>query len=70
MIDSRKQLQTEFITSNFDNVLGKDFFIQLLNEPPTPERKAQVEQILKKAPKNFKKDEDIRRFVTQAGYKL
>lgn len=70
LLDSRRELQTEFITSNFDNVLGKNFFIQLLDEPPTPERKAQVEQILKKAPKNFKGDEDIKRFVRQAGYKF
>ena len=70
LIKSRNELQTEFIINNFDNVLGKGFFIQLLNEKPTPEQKAQVEKILNKAPKSFKADEEIQQYLHRAGFKL
>ena len=53
-------LVTEFVTDNFDNVLGPFIFIQMSSSVP------QVEHIWSKAPETFKQQADVSAFYRNA----
>lgn len=66
IIQQEDSLVTDFVTSNFDNVLGPFVFVRMSSSIP------QIEHILSKAPdsfKNLKAVDDFYKFVTGEGQK-
>jgi hypothetical protein len=64
IIQQEDSLVTDFVTSNFDNVLGPFVFVRMTSSIP------QIEHILSKAPDTFKRlsaVDEFYKFVTGAG---
>lgn len=69
------RLITNFITSNFDNVLGAGVFMILTSSYPYPVMTPQIEEIMAKATPYFKNDVYVKNYIkaakenmTQMGY--
>ncbi len=69
------RLITNFITSNFDNVLGAGVFMIMTSNYPYPVMTPQIEEIMAKATPYFKNDVYVRKYIkaakenmTQMGY--
>lgn len=60
------RLVTNFITSNFDNVLGAGIFMIMTSNYPYPVITPQIEEILTKATPYFKHDVYVRNYVRAA----
>ncbi len=60
------RLITQFITSNFDNVLGTGVFMILTSSFPYPIMTPQIEEILVKATPYFKNNSYVRRYIDAA----
>lgn len=60
------RLVTNFITTNFNNVLGAGIFMIMTSNYPYPIITPQIEEILTKATPYFKQDEYVRNYVRAA----
>ncbi len=60
------KLIKEFITGNYENVLGTGIFMILCSNMPYPMMTPQIEEILDKAPDSFKNHPFIKEFVSAA----
>ncbi len=60
------RLVTNFITSNFDNVLGAGVFMILTSGYPYPVMTPQIEEIMSKATPYFKNDVYVRNYIKAA----
>ena len=62
------KLETDFVTSNFDNVLGLTYFLVLCdnayNQFGFPTTTPQIDEIYGKAPEEFKQNKDIKEYMT------
>lgn len=56
-------METSFIISNYDNVLGPGIFIMLCNQYQYPILTDQMKYILKKAPSSFTNHPYIKEYV-------
>lgn len=56
----------QFITDNFENVLGPSVFMMMCSTMPYPVMTPQIEEIMKTAPLSFKENEQIKDFLTRA----
>ncbi|MBO4673658.1 MAG: DUF4369 domain-containing protein [Bacteroidaceae bacterium] len=63
------KLETEFVTSNFDNVLGLTYFLVLCdnayNQFGYPTTTPQIDEIYGKAPEAFKENKDVKEYMSQ-----
>lgn len=59
-------LVKEFITSNYENVLGSGVFMILCSNMPYPVMTPQIEELINKAPDSFKNHPFIKEFVAAA----
>ena len=57
---------TDFITSNFDNVLGAGVFMIMTSSFPYPVMTPQIEEIWSKATPYFKNDVYVRNYIKAA----
>ena len=61
------RLETDFITRNFDNVLGVTFFLQLCNDAYKhygyPTTTPQIDEIYGRAPQTFRDNPDVSRYI-------
>ncbi len=60
------RLITDFITSNFDNVLGAGVFMIMTSSYPYPVMTPQIEEIMAKATPYFKNDVYVRNYIKAA----
>ena len=60
------RLVTNFITSNFDNVLGPGVFMIMTSSFPYPVMTPQIEEIMTKATPYFKSDLYVRNYLKAA----
>lgn len=60
------RLVTDFITSNFDNVLGAGVFMIMTSSYPYPVMTPQIEEIMAKATPYFKNDVYVRNYIRAA----
>ncbi len=60
------RLVTNFITSNFDNVLGAGVFMIMTSSYPYPIMTPQIEEIMSKATSYFKNDVYVRNYIRAA----
>lgn len=60
------RLITNFITSNFDNVLGAGVFMILTSSYPYPVMTPQIEEIMSKATPYFKNDVYVKNYIKAA----
>ena len=56
----------QFITSNYDNVLGPNVFLMMCSGLPYPVVTPQIEEILKGAPESFKNNPGVKDFLSKA----
>lgn len=56
----------DFISSNYDNVLGPNVFMMLCSGLPYPIMTPQLEELVKGAPDSFKNHTDVKNFIRQA----
>lgn len=63
-------LETDFVTSNFNNVLGPGFFMIICSQYPVPIMTEQIKKILKKAPESFKKHPFVSSYIQNATYEM
>lgn len=64
--DEMEKLVMNFITENYDNVLGTGLFMILCSNMQYPMMTPQIEEILAKAPDNFKNNVFVKEFVEAA----
>ena len=60
------RLVTNFITDNFDNVLGPGIFMIMTSSYPYPIITPQIEEIMTKATPFFKNDAYVRKYMKAA----
>ncbi|AVM52144.1 uncharacterized protein DUF4369 [Bacteroides zoogleoformans] len=56
----------QFITDNFENVLGPSVFMMMCSTLPYPVMTPQIEEIMKTAPLSFKENKQVKDFLTKA----
>lgn len=56
----------EFISANYENVLGPNVFLMMCSTLPYPVMTPQVEDILNTAPQSFKSNPSVREFIDKA----
>lgn len=56
----------DFITSNYENVLGPSVFMMLCSTLPYPIMTPQIEDIMRTAPASFKEDAFVKDFLSKA----
>ena len=61
-----EELETEFISSNSDNILGTTFFNALCSQYPYPIITRQIETIIERASDRFKKQPCVRHYIEAA----
>ena len=61
-----EKLETEFIVSNYDNILGTTYFMMLCNRYPYPVMTTQIKQILKRTSSKFRKVPFVREYIQTA----
>lgn len=63
------KLETNFVISNFDNVLGLTYFLVLCdnayNQFGYPTTTPQIDEIYSKAPEAFKENKDVKQYMSQ-----
>lgn len=63
------KLETDFVISNFDNVLGLTYFLVLCdnayNQFGYPTTTPQIDEIYGKAPEAFKENKDVKQYMSQ-----
>jgi len=67
---SLDRLETDFITENFDNILGVVWFLKLCDAAEAmfgyPTTTPQIDEIYSRAPESFRQQSDIKDFMTRA----
>lgn len=56
----------QFITDNFENVLGPSVFMMMCSTLPYPVMTPQIEDIMRTAPATFKEDALVKKFLSDA----
>ena len=66
MYNELEELETDFIASNCNNILGPTYFNMLCSQYPYPILTSQINKILKRASSNFKKNPTVRTYIQAA----
>lgn len=61
-----EDLETKFITDNYDNALGPGFFMLLCNQFPSPVITDQIARIIQGAPREFLSNPFVRNYLKRA----
>ncbi len=60
------RLIIDFIVNNFDNVLGYEAFMMVVNSMPYPTITPEIQEIIDKAPAEFKEKSHVKAFLSEA----
>ena len=66
MYNELEELETDFIASNSNNILGPTFFNILCSQYPYPILTSQINKIMKRAGNNFRKNPTVRTYIQAA----
>ncbi len=66
MYNQLEDLETDFIASNSNNILGHTFFNMLCSKYPYPILTSQINKIMKRCSSDFKKDPTVRSYIQAA----
>lgn len=67
LYDQMERLETNFIIANSDNILGLNFFFNMVcTQNRFPMMTRQIEQIMKKSHSNFRKNPQVRSYIQAA----
>ena len=61
-----EDLETDFITDNYENVLGTGIFMILCNQYPSPVMTEQISKILHRAPSVFRNNPFVQSYERRA----